>query len=341
MSSNKDLTPAERQLRIRNIVVEHDRFLETIETLEEFHYPVKGGVHAVGSVSALIGDSRTGKSFAARKYAKRFPVQTGEAGLLMPVVSVDMPMEGGGGARAILEAIASALRVPFSLRITNPALREMILTALVDRRVELLLLDEFEQVFRDNDRRLVGFGRGLIRKILDLGTLSVVCIGLPATYRIMRDDPQLLGRGGLPYRVLRPYNWDSEEERRAFRLLCREFDKHLPFEESSNLSSHDIAGRLFYATQGNIGLLKIMLESAGAIAINTEALRIELEHFAEAYERRRPPGSSSSNPFRDDFPKTQPKPFDGEAKVKRGNAAHKFSKKRDSGKPEEDFRDYL
>lgn len=83
----------------------------------------------------------------------------------------------------------------------------------------MLLLDEFQEVFRDDNKRLLSFGRGLVRKILNLRTLNVICIGLVETYRLMQSDEQLTGRGGLPYRMLRPYSWDSEEERACFRLL--------------------------------------------------------------------------------------------------------------------------
>jgi hypothetical protein len=320
------MTPAERQLQIRNIVVEHDRFREASEGLAEFHYPVRGGLPSQGCVSVLVGDSRTGKTFATKRYAKEFPPTVGESSMIRPVAYVDMPMEGGGGPRAILESIANALQLPFSLRVTNPALMNVIMRSLVDQKVELLLLDEFEQVFRENDKRLLGFGRGLIRKLLDLGTLSVVCIGLMPTYYLMQQDPQLTGRGGLPYRILRTYSWDNVEERSAFRLLCDEFDACLPFDERSNLGkSKDLAYRLYMATEGNIGRLKSLIEAAGAIAINEDTGCIEQHHFAAAHEHRKLPGSTFNwfidNPA--DAPKTKRVPV-----LKAGPASVAFSKRK-------------
>lgn len=324
MWSNKHLTPAERQIRIRKITVEHDRYLEAVEGLAGFHYPVHGGVPSVGTLSAMFGDSRAGKTYAVTRYARRFEPTVGEGGLVMPVLHVDMPMEGAGGARAILEAVGDALKVPFSLRMTNPALITTILSALVDRRVELLMLDEFEQVFRENDRRLIGFARALLRKILDLGTLSVVCIGLEPTYGLLRQDSQLLGRGGLPFLELRPYDWGTAEEQRAFQLLCDNFDEHLPFNEKSRLGSKNVASRLFWASSGHVGHLKVLLEAAANHAINDEADCIELAHFARVYEQRRAPSSGPFNPFTHDIalaPSTREK-----AALKQGGTREKFGK---------------
>jgi len=317
------MTATERQHQIQSIVIEHDRFLEAVEGLKSFHYPVRGGVHARGCVSALIGDSRAGKTFAVKRYARSFPKRIGNSGIIQPVVYVDMPMEGCGGQRGVLESIANALEVPFSLRMTNPLLKDAIIKALQVQQVELLIFDEFDQVFRENDKRLLGFARGLIRKLLDIGTLGIVCVGLPPTYKLLHNDGQLVGRGGLPYRLLRPYNWDNVEERGAFRLLCDVFDQHLPFEERSGLSSVDLAYRLYGASDGNVGRLKGYIDAAAYCAMNDDAACIERRHFIQAYDERRELGQNF-NWFRDD-PNQAPSPK-STAGVKSGSISKVFSK---------------
>jgi len=322
------MSPAARQLQMRNIVIEHDRFLEAVGALRTFHMPVDEGVPSVATLSALIGDSRTGKTFATKRYARQFPAISGETGIIQRVVYVDMPMEGGGGQRAILESFAQALHFPVTSRMNSPTQIAGVLRALEAQKVELLILDETEQVFRENDRRLLGFGRGLLRKILDLGTLSIVCIGLHPTYNLLAADPQLTGRGGLPYKQLRPYSWENHDERGVFRLLCDAFDRQLPFPERSGLGASDLAHAIYWVTQGNIGRLKTLIEAAGARAINdANAQRIERRHFEEAYELSKPPGRPF-NPFRDGMTNA-PKAADGgrPGRVKSGDARTVFSKK--------------
>lgn len=301
-----DRSPAARQAAMRNITIKHDRYREVIEGLRQFHHPVKGGFHSTGCLSALIGDSRTGKTFATRRYVEQHPETLGDTGRIMPVVYADMPIEGVGGPRAILENLAEALGMPPPTKINNPTLVNRVLGTIVDRQVQHIFLDEWDQVFREGGKSLMGFGRGLIRKILNLNTVSITCIGLRATYDLLRVDGQLTARGGLPYLALRPYDWKNVDERASFRLLCDEFDLALPFDERSALGSVDTAERLHWVSDGNIGRLRMMIEAAAASAINEATDRIELAHFADAYEARKPPGTTF-NPFIDNMSRA-PKP---------------------------------
>ena len=73
---------------------------------------------------------------------------------------------------------------------------------------------------------------------------------------MMRVDRQLTGRGGMPYKIIEPYDWESTNGRESFRLLCGVIDKALPFEHRSGLYNAALAERLYFVTQGSIGRLK-------------------------------------------------------------------------------------
>lgn len=318
------MTPSDKQRAVRDLVVEHPQFTQTVSALERFHFPVKGGLPARGTIAAVIGDSRTGKTFASKHYASRFPTSVGQTGLIRPVVYVDMPPDGGGGMRGILEAFANSLGLQVTLRMTNPLLASRVMRALVDQKVELVLLDEFDQVFRENDRRLLGAGRGLLRKIVDLNTLSVVCIGLPDAYDLIKADSQLVGRGGLPFQQLRPYGGQGSEEWSTFRLVCDAFDQGMPFPVQAGLAKTDFAARLHWATKGNIGHLKFYIEAAAAEAINDGTDTLKLAHFAAVYDVRKPIGQTF-NPFTHALsfaPKHKPE----QRKFKQGASRTVFSK---------------
>ena len=286
------LSVGERQVRIKNIFVEHDRFREALEGIRRSHYPVIGGEPDYGLISVLAGESRVGKSYVAARYAKDHPPVIADDGMIFPVVRVDVPIDG---KRGILEALADALHVKHSLRINNPTLLGMTLKALVDHKVELLIFDEVQTVLNSENRHMVAYARHLFRKIANLGTLNIVCIGLEETYEFMAADPQLAGRG-LSYTIVRPYSWESTDEQKVFRLLCDEFDRRLPFNQRAKLGTPWFAHRLFYATDGNIGRLKNFLFAAGCIAINEAADIIDPRHFAVAYDRSKPRGVEF-NPF--------------------------------------------
>lgn len=286
------LAVGERQLLIKNIFVEHDRFKEAYAAIARGHYPVVGGLPDSGSVTVLAGESRVGKTYVASQYTKKFPTVVGDAGMAFPVLRVDVPIDG---KRGLLEAIADALQLRYSLRVNNPSLLGMILKALVDHKVQLLFFDEVQTVLNEENRQMVSYAKQLFRKILNLGSLNILCVGLEETYDFMAADPQLAGRG-LTYTIVRPYSWDSEEERQLFRLLCDSFDSLLPFNERCGLGTTRMAQRLFYATDGNIGRLKNFLFAAGCLAINEATNSIEVRHFAAAYDYSKPRGVAS-NPF--------------------------------------------
>jgi len=302
--------PGDRQLLVKNLRIDHDRSREALTAIKRFHFPVIGGVADTGGVSVLAGDSRTGKSFAAKAYCDQFPHSTGPDGMLFPVVYSDMPPNGG--YRAILENLADAKQLIHTRRMNNAVLLNNVLRSMRYHQVELIVLDEFQDVFDPDKPRLVIEARRLLRKILNLGTLNIICVGLLDTYELMTRDEQLTGRGGLPYKILRPYEWGSEEERALFRLLCDEIDSALPFNQKSGLGTVAIAQRLFFVTYGIIGRLKDFLFAAACIAINDEADRIESHHLATAYEERKP-RNTTFNPFLHDMslapkPKAPPRP---------------------------------
>lgn len=289
-----ELPPGERQLLIKNLVVDHDRSREATEALERFHFPVKGGVPDYGSLAILAGNSRTGKTFAVKDYCRRFPTDVDQDGKVFRVVYVEMPSYGG--YRAILQAIADPLEIIYSARMNNQNLLRSILRGLEMNKVELLILDEFQDVFDPDKKRLIVDVRRLVRKILNAARLNIVCVGLEETYHLMARDEQITGRGGLPYRILRSYEWSNSEERDYFRLLCDQFDEGLPFARRSGLARLQCAHRLFFVTQGIIGRLKDFLYAAACLAINDEADFIHDTHLARAFDQRKPLGQRF-NPF--------------------------------------------
>lgn len=284
----------DRQDMMRKIVVKHDRFNQAYGGIERFHRPVKDGVHDTGSLGVMIGDSRTGKTFAAKQYVKGFPQSVGAEGMIFPVVRADMPAEGG--AAAILHAIAESLGLSVTSRMNNTAVFAAIKRALLRSATELVILDESEQFTKTDRTGVLTYVKDLLRKLVDIGTLNVLCIGLESTYDALSGDPRLVGRGLLPYTRLIPYEWKNSQDKMQFRALCNAFDERLPFNDRSHLGSLEMAARLHHVSEGNIGRLHDIIYFAGCAALNDGSDALEMAHFAEAYESRRPYGSPF-NPF--------------------------------------------
>ena len=291
-----NLTRGERQDLTRKIVIEHARFKHAIDGIARFHKPVVGGLPDRGSLGVLIGDSRTGKTFAAKRYLKTNPASVGDSGMIFPVVRADMPAEGG--ACAILLAIADAIGVTLTARASNGAIFKAIERGFRTHEVELLILDEAELFIKSDKRGLLTYVRDLLRKLVDIGTFNVLCVGLQETYDVVAGDARLVGRGMLPYTRILPYEWESADDKIEFRKLCHAFDEKLPFNSRSGLASVEMASCLHWVSEGNIGILHDMIYFAACMAINDDTDQVEARHFEAAYEIRMPYGNGY-NPFRD------------------------------------------
>jgi hypothetical protein len=300
------LSPAARQSIIKNMFVEHDRFKEAIAAVGSFHMPVEGGDPDFGVVTTLCGDTRTGKTFALERYAKRFPLSNGRRGdgshgVIRRVVYADMPIDCN--LRAMAEQIADALNISHSQRLNTRGLVGAVLRELKKQAVEFLILDEFQEAFDINRKKTLKDARGFLRKILNLRSLNVCVGGLVQTYELLAADKQLKGRGMLAHHLLHAYEWDDPVDRNLFRLLCASIDDRLPFREESKLGSIWIAQRLYWVTEGVIGLLKDFIFAAACRAMNADADRIEVRFLAEAWDVLKPIGQNF-NPFVDDLKHT-------------------------------------
>jgi len=301
-SLNRDeraaLPPAERQFIVKNMFIEHDRFKDAITAISRFHMPVVGGAPDFGVLSTLCGDTRTGKTFALQRYANRFPLSNNDQGVVRRVVYADMPVDCN--LRAMAEQIADALNISYSQRMNTRGLVGAVLLELKKQAVEFLILDEFQEAFDVNRKKTLKDARGFLRKILNLRSLNVCVGGLVQTYELLAADKQLKGRGLLPHHLLQAYEWDDPVDQKLFRLLCASIDDRLPFREESKLGSSWIAQRLYWVTDGVIGLLKDFIFSAACRAMNADADRIEIHFLADAWDVSKPIGYSF-NPFVDDL----------------------------------------
>ena len=287
-------TPGERQQRIRDIFVDHPNHQQATKALKRFYMPVDGGIPSRGSICALIGKSRTGKSFAANDIVAAHEPHVGQDGVKRPVLLIDCPIEGG--TRGILDSIADALHLTVSTRMTNAILINVILRELRRAQVEFVIFDEAQELFPEKNKKILSFARGLLRKMLNLNQFNIACIGLPETYSVIAEDPQLFGRGGLEHQRLSPYDWNDVDDQKNFRALCHKFDVEMPFEKSG-FGAQDFAYRLFLSSGGCIGHLKNYLIDAGNRAIADASSQVELRHFADAFDARKRPGETF-NPFR-------------------------------------------
>ena len=84
------LAPEVRKFRVERVLVKYPRFEQAQAFLQRHHRPVDGASHAVGSLAAVLGESRSGKSFMLRHYANSFPDEVEENRVRRRVVYVEV-----------------------------------------------------------------------------------------------------------------------------------------------------------------------------------------------------------------------------------------------------------
>lgn len=315
------LPAAERQQIAKTVFVEHDRFTEVMDFVARRHKPVEGGAPDYGTISVICGESRAGKSVAVKHYADLHPSIIEAGKVLRPVVYLETPSEAT--PRALMEAIAVELNFSHSGKMNNSGLEAALLHELTQQGVELLIIDELQEIFDSTRRKAINTTRAFLRKILNRCQLNIVVVGLTSTYTIIAADKQLKRRGQLPRAIVRPYLWGDPTQQKEFRLLCDYIDEGLPFAEKSRLGTEDMGERLYWVSDGLIGCLVDYVYAAACLAINAKTECIEIEHFSEVWEERRPPGMTF-NPFTDDMNDAPSKDIDLEednAKIRNRKAA--------------------
>ncbi|EDL48241.1 hypothetical protein [Erythrobacter sp. SD-21] len=81
MPDLRDHTIAERQTKMNDSFVEHANHQEATRAIQRFHKPVEGGLHGRGSICALIGESRPGKTYGASEILRHNEAQIGADGI--------------------------------------------------------------------------------------------------------------------------------------------------------------------------------------------------------------------------------------------------------------------
>lgn len=274
------LSKEDRQIKMNKIVIEHDRLTRAVDAIRMNHRPVIDGIANSGKFFALIGDTRSGKSFAADRYVKQNPrIQTG-GGTKIPVLKINTPIDGT--VHSVSNAILENAGAHVNPRLNATALMDTVIKLLPLVGCELLILDEFNEVANSTRVRAMETMRSFLRRLVDQAGVVAMLVGTEKTYDILAEDAQITGRN-LPVHIIPSYNIKNAEDRKDFLIVCEAMDAFLPFRDWSGLSDERVARCLAEASGGLIGRLKNLICMAGWRALNDDAPRIEILHLAEAY----------------------------------------------------------
>lgn len=234
---------------------------------------------------SLLGESGVGKTTLVRTWM--WNATTLEAPPLdkrtAPYLYVCLP--ASATPKGIMAACLDALGCQeFSLRGELEMMRRL-LAELRTVSVRILCIDNLEHLINRENRHIRCASLEVLEDLVLLSGISTIFVGmLGEAESVVQMSRRLDALTGAP-RILQPFEWDPTrpETVNEFRTLLSSIDQALPFEHSG-LDAEELANAIWYATEGILGRIMILLRNAALRAIRSGAMVISSSLLAQAYD---------------------------------------------------------
>ena len=228
----------------------------------------------------FVGHSRSGKSFIFREFEAQFPAVRTPSGLKKQVIYVQAPVKGT--IKGLMEALLEALGDPNWMRGTYSNMLSRLLNLLHKVDCKMIIVDEFQHLVDKGQRFLLTGTTDWLKALVERNTFSLICVGLPSSKKIILRSEQLRNRFDATIEVP-VYDWTDPDSQRVFRSLLKCIQREMAPFEVPDLTSPDLALRMFIACGGRIGLLSKILDRAVKDAIWDNRTAIRMKDLAEAF----------------------------------------------------------
>ena len=207
----------------------------------------------------LIGDSNSGKTSLIKEFLRNYPSFENEEtqSIEIPVFFMQAPPVPDEGR--FYDEILYQLFQPVS-KVEKPSNKEKTVLRLLESiGTKMLIIDEIHNIISGSVARKQAF----LNAIKNLGNnlrIPIVGVGTKAALGAMRSDDQMSNR--FPHVEL--VKWTFNED---YLSLLESFEYILPFKQASGLSDEEIARDLLYMSEGSLGELAMVIETAAVYAL--------------------------------------------------------------------------
>ena len=305
-TSGRNLRPWQYTLRDKLILLKEFRigFPAFRNAMDEVTEMIELGDCALGfSGVFIIGESGSGKTTFLETLVERYPSYEHEDRTVRPAVMVSIPSVPSIKfiARRILAKLGDPLA--YAQRRDNDELTKAIITLLKGCSSQVLLLDEINNFLQKKGRHdsVLDLSNWL-KEIVDDSKVLVVLSALPIGEAVVQLNEQLERRFSAPLHLelVKKNRWENNLA--DFRGVLKEIDEKLPTLRRSDLHGKDMATRLFFASDGRIGLLMKLLKRAIRIAHKKDVPQLDLAILEEAFTIEIwGEGEGPHNPFNQQF----------------------------------------
>lgn len=207
----------------------------------------------------LIGDSDNGKSTLVKRFCQLNPAADNPEGeaVIAPVMYVQAPPVPDEGR--FYNAILDLLFAPYKPSERVDKKQYQVLKLLRYAQLKVLVIDEIHQILAGSLHRQRAF-LNVLKYLSNELQISIVGVGTKDALRALQTEPQLANR----FKPIHLPRWDMNDD---FKRLLASIEAMLPLKQPSKLHNEAIFTRLYAMSEGNIGELTSVLNTAAELAI--------------------------------------------------------------------------
>lgn len=275
----KNVDDIENELRssIRKITVYHSHMSYA---LERTNVCISGAVNSSDPRCLLItGESGAGKSRLLEEAIGLPDISIEEGGVAPPFMYATIPSKPT--VKGLSELLLNLLGDPAFDKGTEQVKTIRLRKLMKHVGVKVLVLDELQQFVDQGNEGVQHHLTDWLKGIVGSVKISLIVAGLPYSQQIIDMNKQLARRFYAPAHLVK-FDWATQELRDEYVGILAAMQQEICEVKFPELSTPEMAFRMFCATEGNIGRLSNLLIEAACYAVKTKDREVTLKVLAKA-----------------------------------------------------------
>lgn len=211
----------------------------------------------------IIGDSNNGKSRLINHFFKKHLAHDNPLGkgIRVPVLLLEAP--SSGSVEHLHKRILDLLISPYKPNTKPNDLEDQVIKVLKNIDLGIMVIDEIHNLLSGSPREQRHFLTAL-KSLGNLVQVPIIGVGTTAAFTAFQSDPQMSNR----YVTERLTKWKLDKQ---FLRFLASLERIIPLKDPSNLTTSQIATKIYAMSEGLIGEISTLLNDAAVWAIrNTE-----------------------------------------------------------------------
>lgn len=207
----------------------------------------------------IIGDSNNGKSRLINHFFNKHLASDNPLGrsIKVPVLLVEAP--SSGSVEHLYKRILDSLISPYKTSIKLADLEEQVIKVLKEINLGIIIIDEVHNLLSGAPREQRHFLTAL-KTLGNIVKVPIIGVGTKNAFTAFQTDPQIANR----YVTERLTKWKLDTQ---FLRFLASLEKIIPLKDPSNLTSPQLATKIYASSEALIGEISTLLNEAAIWSI--------------------------------------------------------------------------